>query len=51
MCELVHEIEQGWLLGACGAALLTVAMIGCRLAASADVWHYYTLMPLGKLVS
>ena len=71
MCELVHEIEQGWLqrfpnpvpdpnptltltltltttptltptvtrwlLGACGAALLTIAMIGCRLAASAVV--------------
>ena len=26
-------------------------MIGCRLAASADVWHFYTLMPLGQLLA
>ena len=51
LCDLVHGIEQGWLLGACGAALLTAAMIGCRLAASADVWHFYTLMPLGSLLA
>jgi hypothetical protein len=51
LCDLVHGIEQGWLLGACGAALLTAAMIGCRLAASADVWHFYTLMPLASLLA
>ena len=50
-CALVHCLERAWVLGACGAALLAVAMVGCRLAASADVWHFYTLMPLSSLLA
>ena len=51
LCELVGRLRGAWLLGAGGAALLAVAALGCRLAASADIWHFYTLMPLTPLLA
>ena len=47
----MQQLNLAWLQGACGAALLAVAMLGCHLAASADIWHFYTLMPLGPLLA
>ena len=39
-----------WSLGLVGGLLLVLGMVGCKVSAAMDVWHFYTLLPLGPLL-
>ena len=51
LCALFDKMEGMWVVALLGAALLLTAMVGCKLAAGWDVWHFYTLLPLGPLLA
>ena len=51
LCDLFDRMEGAWVVALLGATLLLVAMVAAKVVAGCDVWHFYTLLPLGPLLA